>query len=56
MRTYAQRATKGGGAHFQPIASDHPGGLQPLDAICHGWPRQLDTPRELSDRQSRVIK
>ena len=35
----AQRATKGGGAHVQPIASDHPGSLQPLQAICHGWPR-----------------
>jgi len=46
----AQRATKGGGAHVQPIASDHPGSLQPLKAICHGWPRQLDTPRELSNR------
>ena len=46
----AQRATKGRGAHVQPIASDHPGSLQPLKAICHGWRRQLDTPRELSDR------
>jgi hypothetical protein len=46
----AQRATEGGGAHVQPIASDHPGSPQTLKAICHGWPRQLDTPRELSDR------